>query len=126
MCAIPLPEGAARVWTKPPDSRHFPPALKILCHDFNGLYDFGKNRLSTPFAASRILAVIALAGTWCAPGIREGGGDLPPCGSVRMAPRARHRPAPGGACPEYIKGHGEPGAEKPRRLVYGKNVERAL
>jgi hypothetical protein len=37
-----------------------------------------------------------------------------------MAPRARHRPAPGGACPEYIKGHGEPGAEKPRRLVYRK------
>ena len=31
----------------------------------------------TPISASRIILPIALAGTWCAPGIREGGGDLP-------------------------------------------------
>src|SRR5690349_6460254 len=34
--------------------------------------------LSTPLPASRILHPIALTGTWCAPGVREGGGDLPP------------------------------------------------
>jgi hypothetical protein len=69
MCAIPLPEGAAGVWIKPPRFPPFLAASKILCRDFNGLYDFGRNRLSTPFAASRILAVISLAGTL----VRTGG-----------------------------------------------------
>jgi hypothetical protein len=49
--------------------RRFSLRSKILCRDFNGLYDSCKNRLSTPFAASRILAVISLAGTL----VRTGG-----------------------------------------------------
>ena len=33
--------------------------------------------LSTPFPPPRIISGIALTGTWCAPGIREGGGAGP-------------------------------------------------
>ena len=43
-----------------------------------------------------IIPVIALAGTWCAPGIREGGGDLPPWKRFHGPEGARQAGMPGG------------------------------
>ncbi len=45
---------------------------------------------------SGIIACIALAGTWCAPGIREGGGDLPPWYERHGPEGARQAGMPGG------------------------------
>src|SRR5687768_478 len=49
----------ARVWTGSPRFRPFPPPLKILLHDFNGLHDSRKNRLSPPLRASLILCLFS-------------------------------------------------------------------
>ena len=51
---------------------HAPAKPLILLEDKNNSHES-----TNPHSASRILLPIALAGTWCAPGIREGGGDLP-------------------------------------------------
>ena len=45
---------------------------------------------------SRIILGIALAGTWCAPGVREGGGDLPPWYERHGPEGARQAGMPGG------------------------------
>ena len=47
--------------------------------------------------ASRIILPIVLAGTWCAPGIREGGGDLPPWKRFHGPEGARQAGMPAGA-----------------------------
>ena len=44
---------------------------------------------------------IALAGTWCAPGIREGGGDLPPWYERHGPEGARQAGMPGGTATAY-------------------------
>ena len=59
--------------------------MKILLYDFNGLYDFCKIRLSTPFAASRIMLVLFFVGVWVATGLtRENSGV-----GTGLAPGAR-------------------------------------
>ena len=44
---------------------------------------------------------IALAGTWCAPGVREGGGDLPPWYERHGPEGARQAGMPGGSATAY-------------------------
>ena len=83
----------AGTWIK---FRHLTAKPLILLDDENNLYE-STNAVSI----SRIILPIALAGSWCAPGIREGGGDLPPWKRFHGPEGARQAGMPGGSATAY-------------------------
>ena len=64
-------------WTKSPIFRRFPPTTEVSFPRFQALGAIAKESFIHAPSAPRIIPGIALTGTWCAPGIREGGGAGP-------------------------------------------------
>ena len=76
--------------------RHLPAKLLIQLAQYIVSTEIGQRRFRLPHNSP-----IALAGTWCAPGIREGGGDLPPWKRFHGPEGARQAGMPGGRATAY-------------------------
>ena len=69
--------GRKAPWTKSSIFHRLSPATQVSFPRFQALGAFAKETFIHLLSAASIISGIALTGTWCAPGIREGGGAGP-------------------------------------------------
>ena len=96
--------GRKAPWTKSSIFHRLSPATQVSFPRFQALGAFAKETFIHLLSAASIISGIALTGTWCAPGIREGGGAGPVAGG-NAAGNFHPRPGPVSRLPRTGKGH---------------------